>query len=291
MLICAPCDNQNRSSGNAKDLSHSEKMLAKRLCFIYGGDLDKVSNILGASKQAIRKVVRSEQDQSGVTYHFLNNVKKGNPRFLGSREKQDYFEVYLKDEDTDSKKDKIEKEDVKTCEYVPCIHAGSCSMETCPCMQNKYPCTNHCILGPLSLNFFPGCECKSKCISNRCPCFAFGRECDPEWCKNCQTCRDPEGAGKEEREKICRNNNIRMRRQIKGLYYAKSQEIPEAGWGVFCNTFIKKNSYIGEVRQCGAPRPTFCFIPAHFEIVCWGVLERGRSRQTERRWSKYCVFF
>ncbi|CAJ1954556.1 unnamed protein product [Cylindrotheca closterium] len=89
-----------------------------------------------------------------------------------------------------------------------------------------------------------GCQCKSKCLTPNCPCHRAGRECNPDLCKTCQTCTDPAGIPKERKQK-CRNDNIRMHRQNKGLFYGKST-IPKAGWGLFCKTEIKRGEFIGE---------------------------------------------
>mmetsp|Transcript_10944 Transcript_10944/g.26503 ORF Transcript_10944/g.26503 Transcript_10944/m.26503 type:complete len:217 (-) Transcript_10944:1278-1928(-) len=99
-------------------------------------------------------------------------------------------------------------------------------------------------MGPLSSNFFPGCKCVSKCYTVFCPCHRAGSECNPDFCKSCQTCTDPAGVP-EERKQKCRNDNMRMRRQNKDLYYGKSTA-PNAGWGLFCKTEINKGEYIGE---------------------------------------------
>jgi len=249
-LSCVPCHKRDTSSDTANALAHSQNALAKKVCFIYEGDLDKVSKILGAPKETIRKAVRSEQAEFRIKYHFMKNVKKDKlQRFDGLKENRKYFlnnqEYFHRtvEEDTDEKKGDEDRKKIVP-EYVPCIHEGDCSMETCPCIENGHACTNHCILGPLSPNFFPGCACESKCMTHYCPCTLAGRECDPEFCKNCKTCTDPMGVP-EERKQLCRNDNIRMRRQIKGLYYKKST-IHGANWGMFCNVDIKRGSYIGE---------------------------------------------
>jgi histone-lysine N-methyltransferase EZH2 len=130
--------------------------------------------------------------------------------------------------------------------FIPCHHTEPCSKETCTCVQNGYFCTNQCIWGPLSRNFFPGCNCKSKCFTSSCPCFAGGRECDPDRCRSCQTCTDPPG-NLQNRQQFCRNDNIRMRRH-KHLLLAKST-IADAGWGLFCKTALRKGAYIHEVSH------------------------------------------
>ena len=134
-------------------------------------------------------------------------------------------------------------------------------------------CTNHCIVGPLSPNFFPGCTCKSYCATNNCPCRACGRECDPDFCKDCQTCTDPMGVPADKTKQKCRNDNLRMHRQIEGLYVNKST-IPEANWGLFCENYIRRGSYIGEVRNIyGTNTVDYChtLYLLTLTIVCWGV--------------------
>eukprot|EP00957_Ditylum_brightwellii_P119064 9081347-Ditylum_brightwellii.AAC.1 len=88
-------------------------------------------------------------------------------------------------------------------------------------------------------------------MTNNCPCYAGNRECDPNLCKRCQTCTFPPGipAPKSKgngSDKKCRNDHIRMRREIKGLYKAKSEKFPEAGLGLYCNEDIRQGAYIGE---------------------------------------------
>ena len=108
------------------------------------------------------KAIGPEGNLSGTTmYRHLKGIKKKDlKRFhgLAANKKADKGQTYFTPYKIKGKKSEAKAVDDGE-GYVPCIHTGPCSKDKCPCMKKKYACTNHCILGPLSLNFFPGCRC------------------------------------------------------------------------------------------------------------------------------------
>ncbi|XP_078160551.1 SET domain-containing protein isoform X3 [Carex rostrata] len=70
-------------------------------------------------------------------------------------------------------------------QYSPCGCQQSCG-KLCPCILNSTCCEKYCGCSKSCKNKFRGCHCaKSQCRSRQCPCFAAGRECDPDVCRNC----------------------------------------------------------------------------------------------------------
>ena len=216
--------------------------LAKELFYMYEGDTVKVAKALGVSEESIKKAMVLDRNQPPLQYQYVQNMKQARlNRFHGYQKKQQYYRPYTIGNEPGH--------------YVPCTHVGPCSKEMCSCMQTRNACTNYCIMGPLSYNFFPGCRCKDGCFglelepdhdsSYKCNCLKTGRECDPELCK-CGICTSQEGVPEGSRRK-CFNDNVRMRREIRGLYLDKSI-IPGAGKGLFCRRSIRAGQYIGEVR-------------------------------------------
>ncbi|KAK9281807.1 hypothetical protein L1049_004713 [Liquidambar formosana] len=70
-------------------------------------------------------------------------------------------------------------------QYTPCGCQSMCGKQ-CPCLHNGTCCEKYCGCSKSCKNRFRGCHCaKSQCRSRQCPCFAAGRECDPDVCRNC----------------------------------------------------------------------------------------------------------
>ncbi|KAG0597028.1 hypothetical protein M758_UG305400 [Ceratodon purpureus] len=86
-------------------------------------------------------------------------------------------------------------------------------------------------------NRFRGCHCaKSNCCSRQCPCFAAGRECDPDVCRNCWVgCGDGTFEGPPPRgdSSACLNMKLMLKQQQRVLL-GKSDV---AGWGAFLKVF------------------------------------------------------
>jgi hypothetical protein len=126
--------------------------------------------------------------------------------------------------------------------YTPCSHVGPCTRanENCTCMKNGHWCTKYCLSGEFSSNLFQGCNCTGKCNQKYCPCFAAGRECDPDLCKKCNTCTDP--PNKPAGSQSCRNDNISMRRHVRTLLGVSDVD----GWGLFTRDALKKGDFVHE---------------------------------------------
>ena len=89
---------------------------------------------------------------------------------------------------------------------------------------------------------FRGCNCKNRCVTRSCSCFAAKRECDPDLCRSCGACTDP--PNRPAFKQSCRNDNISMRRHCHLLL--SQSGIEDAGWGIYNKNFLKKNQFIHE---------------------------------------------
>ncbi|OWZ23097.1 hypothetical protein PHMEG_0002089 [Phytophthora megakarya] len=71
-------------------------------------------------------------------------------------------------------------------EYEPCVHEGMCDSTGCSCMKRDHMCEKACACSRDCPNRFEGCSCSpGECRTNKCPCFAALRECDPDVCVAC----------------------------------------------------------------------------------------------------------
>ncbi|XP_059311800.1 histone-lysine N-methyltransferase EZA1 isoform X2 [Lycium ferocissimum] len=128
--------------------------------------------------------------------------------------------------------------------YNPCGCQPMCG-KNCPCLQNGTCCEKYCGCSKSCKNRFRGCHCaKSQCRSRQCPCFAAGRECDPDVCRNCWvSCGDGSlGEPPRQGEGQCGNMRLLLRQQQR-ILLGKSDV---AGWGAFLKNPVYKNDYLGE---------------------------------------------
>nr|XP_009783486.1 PREDICTED: histone-lysine N-methyltransferase EZA1 isoform X2 [Nicotiana sylvestris] len=129
-------------------------------------------------------------------------------------------------------------------QYNPCGCHPVCG-KNCPCLQNGTCCEKYCGCSKSCKNRFRGCHCaKSQCRSRQCPCFAAGRECDPDVCRNCWVSCGDGSLGEPPRrgEGQCGNMRLLLRQQQR-ILLSKSEI---AGWGAFLKNPVNKNDYLGE---------------------------------------------
>ncbi|XP_020226461.1 histone-lysine N-methyltransferase EZA1 isoform X3 [Cajanus cajan] len=129
-------------------------------------------------------------------------------------------------------------------QYTPCGCQSMCGKE-CSCVNGGTCCEKYCGCSKSCKNRFRGCHCaKSQCRSRQCPCFAAGRECDPDVCRNCWVSCGDGSLGEPPRrgEGQCGNMRLLLRQQQR-ILLAKSDV---AGWGAFLKNPVNKNDYLGE---------------------------------------------
>ncbi|KAL3849671.1 hypothetical protein ACJIZ3_011553 [Penstemon smallii] len=129
-------------------------------------------------------------------------------------------------------------------QYIPCRCQPFCGKD-CSCLQSGNCCEKYCGCSKSCKNRFRGCHCaKSQCRSRQCPCFAAGRECDPDVCRNCWiSCGD--GSLREPPKKgdgHCGNMKLLLEQRQKVLVGRSAV----AGWGAFIKDAVNKNDYLGE---------------------------------------------
>ncbi|KAJ9678655.1 hypothetical protein PVL29_020743 [Vitis rotundifolia] len=128
--------------------------------------------------------------------------------------------------------------------YTPCGCLSICGKE-CPYQSNGTCCEKYCGCSKSCKNRFRGCHCaNSQCRSRQCPCFAAGRECDLDVCRNCWvSCGDGSlGEPSKRGDGQCGNMRLLLRKQQR-ILLAKSDVV---GWGALLKNSINKNDYLGE---------------------------------------------
>ena len=163
--------------------------------------------------------------------------------------KKELFDLNIKERElskknkaglTPAQSKKIEENNLKSMNlnYVPCIHFGNeiCD-DKCLCSKRGF-CEVFCRCNKiLCKSAYHGCHCfKGDCTSNHCPCFINGRECNPQRCKNCNIQKSDE----------IRCKNLKLQMDFESKLIVGISQI--AGWGLFSNEYIKKDSLIGEYK-------------------------------------------
>ena len=243
------CENENidtkESSRPPKPLSTIQRAVCEHAYQIFDGDLNKIGTVLNAQAEDIESHARKESIQ-------LVSYEQKYCQLVGTADRKSRKKKRKHDDTSMNKFDQAWLKRVETAEifpaFEPCDHPEPCSEETCSCAQNAHFCTKHCIWGKDSRYYFMGCRCKrGDCRGKSCPCFAAGKECDPDLCSECGACTDD--PTKPATKQRCRNDNIGMRRHIQ-LAVAASH-VKEAGWGLYNKTALKKgdfvHEYLGEV--------------------------------------------
>ncbi|EDR03302.1 uncharacterized protein LACBIDRAFT_307384 [Laccaria bicolor S238N-H82] len=144
----------------------------------------------------------------------------------------------------------------------PCQHKGPChEASDCHCYKEAHHCSRNCRCSLDCPIRWKGCKCGTRkkssghCGTEKCPCWAAARECDPELCVKC----DARGRHKK---KKCLNNDIQKGRfqvllldQIRSymrFLFHKLQPIKIAkglyGSGAYAQCALPKGVFIGGMK-------------------------------------------
>ncbi|KAL3682154.1 hypothetical protein R1sor_000176 [Riccia sorocarpa] len=100
----------------------------------------------------------------------------------------------------------------------------------CPCQLNGTCCEKYCGCAESCENRFRGCHCATRqCCSRQCPCFAAGRECDPDVCCNCwRGCGDGKLAYPQQPEEkghyTCHNMKLLLKQQQRPISHREADK-------------------------------------------------------------------
>ena len=133
--------------------------------------------------------------------------------------------------------------------YVPCEHEGRCTVShDCGCVSRNHLCEKYCQCTPECPRRRRGCSCIGACDKRTCPCYASGRECDPDLCTSCGASEFAYQPSPNEDLPVvrstCRCKNVGIQRQQYHRLRVAPSEV--AGWGIFVDSPIKKGEFISE---------------------------------------------
>ncbi|KAD4888180.1 hypothetical protein E3N88_20253 [Mikania micrantha] len=192
--------------------------------------------------------------QGGDSSNFLGDGSRidsnGNPgttlkrrsRFLRRRGKVRRLKYSWKSAGYHSMRKRIsDKKELPCRQYNPCGCQSACGKD-CSCFVNGTCCEKYCGCPKTCKTRFRGCHCaKSQCRSRQCPCFAAGRECDPDVCRNCWIgCGDGTLGipGQRGDNYECRNMKLLLKQQ--------QRVIVNSCLAVVFQNSVPKHEYLGE---------------------------------------------
>ncbi|XP_076883194.1 histone-lysine N-methyltransferase CLF-like [Bidens hawaiensis] len=183
----------------------------------------------------------SRIDSNGNTGNALKRS-----RFLRRRGKVRRLKYSWKSAGYHSMRKRIsDKKELPCRQYNPCGCQTACGKD-CSCFVNGTCCEKYCGCPKTCKTRFRGCHCaKSQCRSRQCPCFAAGRECDPDVCRNCWIgCGDGTLGipGQRGDNYECRNMKLLLKQQQRVLLGRSDV----SGWGAFLKNSVPKHKYLGE---------------------------------------------
>ncbi|KAE9150934.1 hypothetical protein PF001_g4791 [Phytophthora fragariae] len=131
-------------------------------------------------------------------------------------------------------------------EYKPCMHDGMCDSTGCSCMKRDHMCEKACACSRDCPNRFEGCTCRDgECRTDKCPCFAALRECDPDVCVSCGACDlavDMVKGASIASMLTCSNVNvIRNKHKRLGMSFSSIH-----GYGMYAREAISANEFVYE---------------------------------------------
>ncbi|KAK9067044.1 hypothetical protein SSX86_014368 [Deinandra increscens subsp. villosa] len=184
----------------------------------------------------------SRNDSNGNTGISL----KRRSRFLRRRGKVRRLKYSWKSAGYHSMRKRIsDKKELPCRQYNPCGCQSACGKD-CSCFISGTCCEKYCGCPKTCKTRFRGCHCaKSQCRSRQCPCFAAGRECDPDVCRNCWIgCGDGTLGipGQRGDNYECRNMKLLLKQQQRVLLGRSDV----SGWGAFLKNSVTKHEYLGE---------------------------------------------
>ena len=228
------------NKGNDEPLTPAQQSMCGRAYLIFRGDIDKIAVTIRAAPGSVRAYAKAKKLDRLPPNRFINtqsvsSKKNGKRACISYTSMKNYNQKWLR---------RIQSKVIHP-GFLPCDHDEPCNDDTCSCVQNGFFCTKHCGYGNRSPNFFRGCACKAgECRTLACPCYAAGRECDPDLCRTCGACCDPPGAPATGDGQRCRNDNISMRRHAHTLI--AQSDIKGAGFGLFTKKSLRKGDFVIE---------------------------------------------
>jgi hypothetical protein len=240
---------QNTENERQRSLSHTNRgspapwsnrdtLVAAKVLSLCNGNLLRVAALLGQTKwNEVGLLERRYRDAGlGSSLDTIMEQKRrhGSKRLKIKKRRTQISSALFKVMDSND-------QDIAT-RFSACYHDDVCAKQTCGCIKGGHFCTKECACNESCSSKFTGCNCSRACQTKQCPCWASGRECDPDLCRGCGCSLPPDHSMGVKR--ACCNSSMQLGMH-KHLLVAESL-IAGAGWGLFSKARIKKKEFIQE---------------------------------------------